>query len=275
LKRVLISALLLGVIAQAQAADAEIVQEFGYKLRDVKSYGGFTVDFRLHAYDTTGAVLPPLRSAFLRLPKGATIRREFLKDRFLCNVKKLTATKDPSVCRNAEIGRGTVLVDARPLLTEGVPAKIYLFLARGTERKAVASIVILGLPDMDAPVVRDNSFLWEYKDVRSANIYNAPTPDRRFGYKLVLPTGPIRGVEVSLAEVDVSVPGLTLSKRRRVCTRKRAGHCTRRRVETKKLYWFTIPRCPSGGYPFQGVFTYEGMPPATHDVSVSCSEFSR
>jgi hypothetical protein len=251
------------------------VQEFGYQLKDVKAYGAFTVIFRLRVYDTTGAVPPPLRSAFLRLPTGANIRQDFFKKRFLCNVKKLNDTKDPRVCRNAEIGRGTVLVDARPLITEAIPAKIFLFFARGTEKKAVASIAILGVPDLSAPVVRDNPFIQNYKVVLSANFFSEPT-DGRFGYKLVLPTGPTRGIEISVAEVDVTVPGLTLTKRYQKCARRKAGRCVRTRVETEKRYWFTIPRCPaSATYPFQAVFTYTGLPTMTRDVEIPCSQFRR
>lgn len=272
----MISVLLLSVLAPAGVSDAEVAQEFSYQLKDVKAHGAFTVMFRLRVYDTSGAVVPPLRSAFLRLPKGATIRREFLQKRFLCNVKKLNETKDPRVCKSAEIGRGTVLVDARPLITEAIPAKIFLFLARETDKKAVASIAILGVPDISAPVVRDNPFIQPYKVVLSANFYNEPTPDGRFGYKLVLPTGPVRGIEISVAEVQLTLPGLTMTKRRQSCVRRKAGRCTRRRVETKKLYWFTVPRCPSSSaYPFEGVFTYAGIPTITRDVSIPCSQFTR
>jgi hypothetical protein len=256
--------------------EADVMQEFSYQLKDVKAYGAFTVVFKLRVYDTTGAVPPPLKAAFLRLPAGAKIRRDFLKDRFLCNVKKLNDTKDPRVCKNAEIGRGTVLVDARPLITEAIPAKIFLFLARATEKRAVASIAILGVPDVSAPVVRDNPFIQDYKVVLNANFFSEPTSDGRFGYKLVLPTGPIRGIEISVAQVDVTLPGLTLTSRYRKCVRRRAGHCVRTRAKKKTLYWFTIPRCPSTAtYPFQGVFTYAGIPTMTRDVEIPCSQFKR
>jgi hypothetical protein len=271
MKRILASALLLAVLAPVHSAEADVMHEFGYQLKDVKKYGAFTVVFKLRIYDTSGAVPPPLRSGFLRLPRGAALRRDFLKGRFVCDVKKLDETKDPRVCKHAEIGRGTVLVDARPLLTEGVPANIFLFLARATEKRAVASIAILGLPDLNAQVVRDNPWIQPYQVVLRANIYNEPTSDGRFGYKLVLPTGPIRGVEVSVAEVNVTLPGLTLTKRRQACVRRRAGRCTRRRAEVKKLYWFTIPRCPSSNaYPFEAVFTHADNPPLTHEISIPC-----
>jgi hypothetical protein len=262
------------VIACAPVARAEVVQEFNYQLKDLKPYGGFTVVFDFRSYDTTGAAPPPLTSAFLRLPAGAKIRREFLTKRFLCDVKKLNQTKNPKTCRNAEVGRGRVLVDTRPFTTEAIPAKIYLFLAEGTERGAVASIAILGIPDESAPIVRNNPFIRETKVVLRANFFNDPTPDGLFGYKLVLPTGPIRGINISVAEVKVTVPGLTLTKRQRTCVKRNRGRCARTKVKTRKLYWFVVPKCPaSGKFAFQAVFGYAALPTATRMVELSCPRF--
>jgi hypothetical protein len=276
LKRIVVAAALLMIVC-APVARAEVVQEFNYQLKDLKPYGGFTVVFSFRGYDTTGAAPPPLTSAFLRLPAGAKIRREFLTKRFLCDVKKLNQTKDPKTCRNAEVGRGRVLVDTRPFTTETIPAKIYLFLAaKGTERTAVASIAILAIPDESAPIVRNNPFIREAKVVLRANFFNDPTPDGLFGYKLVLPTGPIRGVNISVAEVNVTVPGLTLTKRQRTCVKRIKGRCAKSRVKTRKLYWFVVPKCPpSGKFAFQAVFGYAALPTATRMIELSCPRFER
>jgi hypothetical protein len=274
-KRIVVAAALL-VVAYAPVARAEVVQEFNYQLKDIKPYGAFTVVFDFRSYDTTGAAPPPLTSGFLRFPAGAKIRREFLTQRFLCDVKKLDQTKDPKTCRNAEVGRGRVVVDTRPFTTETIPAKIYLFLAKGTEPKAVASIAILGIPDDSAPIVRNNPFIRETKVVLRANFFNDPTADGLFGYKLVLPTGPIRGINISVAELNVTVPGLTFTKRQRMCTRRNSGRCVRTKLKTTKLYWFVVPKCPpSGKYSFQAVFGYAALPTATRTVELSCPRFKR
>jgi hypothetical protein len=257
-------------------AHAEVVQEFNYQLKDIKPYGAFTVVFNLRSYDTTGAAPPLLTSAFLRLPAGAKIRREFLTRRFFCDVKRLNTTKDPKTCKNAELGRGRVLVDTRPFTTEGIPAKIYLFLARGTHRAAVASIAILGIPDESASIVRNNPFIRDTKIVLRAELLNDPTPDGLYGYKLVLPTGPISGINVSIAEVHVTLPGLTLTKKERKCIRKSRNRCVERRVRTKRVYWFVVPSCPSSGsFSFQAVSAYAGLPVITRNVELSCPSFTR
>jgi hypothetical protein len=276
LKRILVGIAVLTALVLVSAARAEVVQEFQYELRDLKPYGAFTVVFTLRSYDTTGAVPPPLRSAFLRLPAGARIRHGFFTRRFLCNVKKLNETKDPKVCKHAEVGRGSVLVDARPFTSDAIPAKIFLFFARGTVKKAVASIAILGIPDDSAPVVRNNPFIKESKVVLSANFFDDTTADGKYGYKLVLPTGPIRGVDISVAEVNVTIPGLTLTKRERTCMKMRRGRCVKTRVRTKKIYWFTVPKCPSSGkYSFEAVFEYTSAQRTTRTVGVPCPNFRR
>jgi hypothetical protein len=268
----IVAGLLAAICATAQA---EVVQEFNYQLKDVKPYGGFTVVFGLRSYDTTGAPPPPLTTAVLRLPAGAKIRREFLNNkRFMCDVRKLNETKDPKTCRNAEIGRGRVLVDARPVVSETIPAKIYLFLAPGAVRGAVASIAILGIPDDSAPIVRDNLFIRETKVVVQANFFDDPSPDGLFGYKLVLPTGPIRGVNISIAEVNVTVSGLTLTKRQRKCAKRSHGRCAKRKLVTKKLFWVAVPKCPrSGKFTFQAVFGYAALPTTARTIELSCPRF--
>lgn len=275
LLKVIVAASMLA-IAFAAPARGEVVQEFSYQLKDLKPYGAFTVVFTFRSYDTTGVAPPPLTEAYLRFPAGAKLRKEFLSKRFLCDVRKLNQTKDPRTCRNAEVGRGRVLVDARPLVVETIPAKIYLFLAKGTQRSAVASIAILGIPDDSAPIVRDNQFIRNTKVVLQANFFHQPTPDGLFGNRLVLPTGPVAGVDISVAEVSATVPGLTLTKRVRRCSRRVSGRCTKIKTKAKRLYWFTAPKCPPTGiWTFQAVFGYAGLPTVTKVIELSCPRFRR
>ena len=57
--------------------------------------------------------------------------------------------------------------------------------------------------------------------VIDANFYSEKTPDGLFDYKLVLPTGPINGIRISVAEVKVTTTGLTYTKKTKKCTKKR------------------------------------------------------
>ena len=56
-----------------------------------------------------------------------------------------------------------------------------------------------------------------------ANFLNDPTQDGRYGYKVLLPTGRINGLNISIAEASGTVPGITIP--RDVCP-----HSTRRTV---------------------------------------------
>jgi hypothetical protein len=130
------------------------------------------------------------RTSFTCGPAGARIRREFLRKRVLCDVRKLDRTRDPKSCRRSQVGTGRVLVDARPFITEQIPADLWLFLARGTTRKTVASLAILGKQDQSAPVVRDIPVV---RDFRAPIVFmNELTKDGRYGYKLVFRQQPDR-----------------------------------------------------------------------------------
>jgi hypothetical protein len=260
--------------SQAVAAP---VQEFNFRLESFKRHGGYTAVFTSRTYDTTGAVPPPLVDNFLRLPAGVKIRRQILRrKRFRCNVRKLRITRRPKTCRSSRLGTGRVLVDARPFLTEPIPARIYIHLGKRTTRGAVASLVILGIPDSGATVVRQNPVVRDTRVVVQANFFRDPTPDRRFDYKLVLPTGPIGGVNISVAEVKARITGLTLRKRAHRCVRHRNGKCVKRRVRIRRIFWATRPKCgPARRVAFQAVYGYQNLPTVTRTIELSCSRFRR
>lgn len=68
-----------------------------------------------------------------------------------------------------------------------------------------------------------------------------PTPDGLYGLKMLLPTGPIAGFDVSVAEIDVQVRGIKPATG--TCLRSgHRGRCTRRRPS--HLYSFVVPQCP-------------------------------
>src|SRR5829696_10374605 len=72
-------------LAAPAAAVAEPVQQFSFQVKDLKPGGRFTLIFTARSFDTTGAVPPSPTENYLRLPAGATLRREFLTKRWFCD----------------------------------------------------------------------------------------------------------------------------------------------------------------------------------------------
>jgi hypothetical protein len=268
-----------GALAATATVQAEPVQEFSFELRDVKPDGRFTVVYAQRSYDTTGAVPTQPNEFHLRLPAGARLRREFLNKRVFCNVKKLDKTRDPKSCRRSQVGTGRVIVDARPFITDQIPADLWLFLAKGTTRKAVASLAILGKQDQSAPVVRNNPVVRDFRaPIVFLNFLDEPTADGRYGYKLVFGNSPTGGggASFSIAETHVVNKGFTLTKRRATCVERRRGRCVRKKIEKKKRFWFTPPTCPaSGKISFEAFFGYPSLPDIVRTTELSCPRFRR
>lgn len=78
-------ALVVVALAAPAVAVAEPVQQFSFQLQDIQSGGRFTLIFSAHTFDTTGVVPPNPVDNYLRLPVGATLRKEFLSKRFYCD----------------------------------------------------------------------------------------------------------------------------------------------------------------------------------------------
>ncbi len=72
-------------LAAPAVAQAEPVSQFSFQVTNIKPGGRFTLLFHAQTFDTTGGVPPSPTSNYLRIPKGATLRREFLNRRFYCN----------------------------------------------------------------------------------------------------------------------------------------------------------------------------------------------
>jgi hypothetical protein len=193
------------------------------------------------------------------LPAGAKLRREFLRKRVLCNVKKLDRTHDPRSCRRSQVGTGRVLVDARPFITDQIPADLWLFLAKGTTRKAVASLAILGKQDQSAPVVRDIPVVRDFRaPIVFMNFFDDPTRDGTYGYRLAFGNSPTGGASFAISETRVVNRGFTLVRR------------------GKRLFWFTPPRCPvAGNISFQAFFGYASLPDIVRTTELPCPRFRR
>jgi len=304
LKKVAVATGALLSLCVVAVAQGTVVQDFSFQLKNVKTDGRFTVVFNSHSYDPSGGVPDPLNENYIRLPKGSVVRKQFKSRRCYCNAKKLVdkvrmdkgngrftdyinkllkgkprpprnAKSLIRTCRYARIGTGRVLVDARPYAADPIPADLMMFWTK-PEKGAAATFSIVGIPDDRAPVVKNNLTIRETVPVINASFYDDPTPDGLYGYKLVLPTGPINGIQISVAEVHVTTRGLTLVKKRKQCKRHRHGRCVKKKVKRVNLFWFTEPKCPdSGNLSFQAFYGYASAPDETKTITTPCPKFKR
>ncbi len=308
------SSLFIVVVALALAvsavAAAEPVQEFGFTIRDVKPDGRYRVVFTSNSYDTTGGPPPELTTNYVRFAAGISFRRELLGRGVLCNaellrdtlrafpepavyygdqLKDLPATyrrlrskltpkqaKNMQTCIAARSGTGRVIADVRPYVPDPVPADLYLFLSTPTVRGAFASFGVLTVLDRTAPIIRDNPVLGAQRFLFAANLFNDPTPDGRYGVRLLLPPGRIGSLKFSVTELRVDNPGITRTVLRRTCVARRADRCVRTKVIKRKVWWATAPTCPaSGQLPFEATYIYETGLTTTKLIQVPCPQFRR
>jgi len=294
----------LASLCVVAVAEGVVVQDFSFQIRDIKSGGRFTVIFDSHSYDPSGGIPPSLNANYIRLPKGPTVRPQFKKSKYYCNAKKLvdqvrmdkgngrftpymnnllkgkpTPPKNAKslikTCRYARIGTGRVLVDARPYAADPIPADLMMFWTK-PDKGAAATFSIVGIPDERAPIVANNPTIRETTPVINASFFNDPTPDGLYGYKLVLPTGPINGIHISVAEVHVTTTGLSLTKKKSTCVKRKGKRCVKKKVKKTNLFWFTTPKCPaSGTFSFQAFYSYDaGAAPAeTKTITIPCPKF--
>lgn len=294
------------------AALAEPVQQFSFQVKDIKPGGRFTLIFNARNYDTTGAPPPSPTLNYLRIPAGATLRREFLTRRYLCNgpklrtaidlwdyrpgsfnarvanlkpfIRQLARSRDPQerkewanaqACDTGRIGGGTAKVDAResfPTIDEPIRGSFSTFLSRPTEPGAVAGFTVLAAADEDQPIVKRRSFE-VLTGVHAALTANFfNDPVGPYGYRLDLPRGEINGFKVSIAELNAITKGLTIL--RGTCLKEnRRGRCVRRQRRT--LFWFTTPPCPANGL-FSIEQFYGYADPALNDtqtITLACPRF--
>jgi hypothetical protein len=310
LRKTLFAAALLALLVPVAIAQADAVQEFSYQLKDVTKDGKFTVVFSSRTYDTNGGIPPVLRENYQRIPAGSAIPKDFLKKKYYCNgekllkdlqsapennvqfakrVDKLSATikrvhsrlsakalKNAKICAGARIGEGTAAIDARPLFDQLIPSVFYMFFGKGTQPGAVASIQIVGMPDENSSIVKQLPPTVQQTRVPLVlNFFNDPTPDGLYGYKLVLPTGPIAGINISIAEVRAVVRGLTIVKKKKTCLKHKHGRCVKSKVKKSVKFWFTAPPCPaSGKLSFLSFYGYDDpQPDITKKIELACPNF--
>jgi hypothetical protein len=308
MKRILFAFAVLAFLVPT-AALANPVEEISYELRDVKPGGRFTAIVSFRGYDSSGGIPPAMREAYLRIPLGAVVRKEFLKKKYSCDggkllkdlqaapeqnvqfarrVDKLAATikrvrprldhkalRNAKRCSRSRIGEGTAQVDARPLYDELIPAVFYMFLGKGTQKGALGSLQFIGMPDENSAVVKELPTTVQQTRVPLVmNFFNEPI-EGKYGYKFVIPTGPIAGLNISIAEVRAVVRGTSLEKKKITCSKRKRGRCVRKKVKKTNVFWMTTPKCPpSGKLSFLGFFGFDApIPDITKTVELSCPNF--
>ena len=256
IRRSLLLALLL-LTAGAAAVVAEPVQQFDVQIKDVRADGRFSMVFTSNSFDTTGGPLPALADASVRFAKGVAIQPEFLKPGRLCrpgNLRSIlldTQTAGVSyeqmlsdlprtqrrvnrrlsresrrlldTCRRTFLGKGRFVVDARPLFNDAIPGSLYVFLSEPGVKGAVAGFGILAFYDQDSVVARANSLIAAQQPVFTVNLFNDPTPDGRYGYRLRLLPENFGRLPFSVAELRVESKGISATSEKRTCATRRDG----------------------------------------------------
>lgn len=183
---------------------------------------------------------------------------------------QLPRSKRPvvSTCRSTFLGRGTAVIDARqpglaaPIPSDfspsaPLPAKFSLFLSRPTAAGAIAGIGVLAHYDTAAPHAARQPWYGLLQRAFTLNVFDDPTPDGRYGYRVDLPTERTIGVRFSIAELRVESRGLTGSTAR-----------------GPREFWATPPRCPaSGQLAFRADYRYATGLAGSSVVQVPCPRF--
>ncbi len=311
--RVIRSSLLLALLlltVGAATAVAEPVQQFDVQLKDVRPDGRFSMVFTSNSFDTTGGPLPALADASVRFAKGVAIQPEFLKPGRLCrpgNLRSIlldTQTAGVSyeqmlsdlprtqrrvnrrlsresrrlldTCRRTFLGKGRFVVDARPLFNDAIPGSLYVFLSEPGVKGAVAGFGILAFYDQDSVVARANSLIAAQQPVFTVNLFNDPTPDGRYGYRLRLLPENFGRLPFSVAELRVESKGISATSEKRTCATRRGGRCVKYTVRRSSAFWAKLPDCPaSGRLPFKADYRYATGLRTSNVIQVPCPRFRR
>lgn len=272
IKSTIAAVVALTTLATAPLAQAELIGRFDAGLRNIKTYGAYTVVASGRVYETSGQPPPLLSTAVIHFPRGAALRQQFLVPRFFCDGTKLEKDPNPALCANAHFAAGTMLIDARPAIPDVFEVDVNLFLTKGTENEATAAVVILVKSNDKTPV-------YDYEVLRGYLFKDSPA-GKRFGYRLELPTTLrpfLPEVKLRLAEFHLKMRGLTLTKRVRRCvkrTRGSEGRCLRRGTRPERVFWIRTPDCPrSKKVSFGADYAFEGDSLITKRRRVSCRRF--
>jgi hypothetical protein len=293
---------LAGLALTAPAVvQAEPVNLFNFQVTNIKSGGRFTLLFHAQTFDTTGGVPPSPTSNYLRIPKGATLRREFLTGRYFCNGPKLRtdidtmdfsgtpftkrvqnlkpfirmlarhrdrasrrALANAQTCNRARIGKGTVRVDARGFsekLDRLINGTFVVFFSRATEPGAVAGFTVLGAADEDQEIVKRRTFEVLTGVHVAINANFVNDPTPDGLFGYRLDLPPGEVNGIRVSLAEINVTTQGLSLVKGTCLKQNAKGRCVKR-QRRTLFWFTIPPCPpSGQFSFQEYFGYEAPTP--------------
>ncbi len=306
MKKFLVSVMLLALLYPAALAQADPVQEFNVQLKDVRPDGRYTIIFTANSFDTSGEPPPLLTSNTVSFAAGVKIKQAFLSRAYQCDVTKLrealqSAPEDGyffkrldnlpatykrvkaqlspqdrklvETCIRSQIGTGKVVVDARTLgIGDPLPAKLYLYLSKAQTKGSFASFGIFAVLDESDPAVKALGSIGTLKLVFATDLFNEPSADGLFGYKMVLPTG--SGLRISVAELKVTAPGITRTTVKKTCLTKRKGRCVKSKATTTRLFWLDQPTCPAGGQvTFRSDYGYETGLATQKTIQVPCPRF--
>jgi len=292
--------LMLALAGLALAAPAVVqatpVSNFSFQVTNIKPGGRFTLLFHAQTFDTTGGVPPLPTTDYLRIPKGATLRKEFLNKRFYCNGPKLRddinamdfsgvpftkrvqnlkpfmrmlarhkdkasrrALANAQVCDRARIGQGTVRVDARgvsPKLDRLINGTFSVFFSKATRPGAVAGFTVLGAADENQEIVKRRTFE-VLTGVHVADNANFVNDPTPDGlYGYRLDLPPSEINGLRVSLAELNVTTNGLTLKKGACLKQNARGRCVKR-ERRTLFWFTIPPCPaSGAFSFEQFFGY-------------------
>jgi hypothetical protein len=289
-------------LAAPAVAQAEPVSQFSFQVTHIKPGGRFTLIFHGQTFDTTGGVPPEPTSNYLRIPKGATLRKQFLTKRYFCDGPKLrtdidtmdfsgtpftkriqnlkpfmrTLAKQKSraarralanaqACDRGRIGGGTARIDARnvsPKLDRLIDVTFATFLSRPTEKGAVAGFAVLGAADEDQEIVKRRTFE-VLTGVHAALSANFVDDPTPDG---------LYGYRLDLPRGDVNGFRVSIAELNAITNglALKQGACLKQsrtgkcvKRQKRTIFWFTTPPCPpSGQLSIQEVFAYAPPTPS-------------
>jgi hypothetical protein len=292
--------LVLALAGLALAAPAVVqatpVSQFSFQVTNIKSGGRFTLLFHAQMFDTTGGVPPSPITNYLRIPKGAVLRREFLNRRFFCDGVLLRDSIDRMDFSGVPFTKR--ILNLKPFI-----AYLKRHGRSGAARRALANALVCdrariggGTARVDARGVSPK--LDRLIDVTFATFFSRPTkPGAVAGFAILgaanedqeivkrrtfevltgvhaalsanfvndpTPDG-IYGYRLDLPRSEVNSLQVSLAEINATTNglSLKRGACLKQRNhrcvkrERRTLFWFTIPPCPpSGLFSFQQVYTY-------------------
>jgi hypothetical protein len=303
-KVILLVLALAGLALTAPAVQAEPVSQFSFQVKDIKPGGRFTLLFRAQLFDTTGGVPPSPTSNYLRIPKGATLRREFLNRRFFCDGPRLRtdidlmdfsgvpftrrilnlppfirmlsrqrgraarrALANAQACQRGRLGGGTARVDARGVSTRLdrlIDVTFATFFSRPTVRGAVAGFAVLGAADEDQEIVKRRTFEVLTGVHAALNANFVNDPTPDGLYGYRLDLPRSEVNGLRVSLAEINASTSGLSLKKGECLKRNARGRCVKR-QRRTLFWFTIPPCPSSGlFSFEQSYTYAD--PALNDT---------